>query len=220
MELSDAIKNRRSVRKFLSVPVEWHKICAIIDAGRMAPSAGNMQEWRFIVVTDKDKIAELADAAMGQRFIEQAPIVIVVCADIEKIKRSYGGRGERLYSIQDCAAAIENMFLTITDLGLGTCWIGAFDEGVVRRAVSIPDTARPQAILPIGYPDEKVLMPLRQTLEDVTFFGKYDNRKKDMAAVLGLWGTVLDRKIQKGKRAVKEKAQKVVKKVKQKLKKK
>ena len=185
MELSEAIKKRRSIRKYLDKPVDWDKIGKIIDAARCAPSPGNVQDYRFIVVTDKEKIAKLSDAALEQRFVEQAPVVIVVCSDIEKIKRAYGVRGERLYSIQGCAAAIENMLLRITDLGLGSCWVGAFDEARVRSVLAIPDTARPQVILPIGYPDEKPEMPLRQELVDITFFESYGNRIKDVDAVKG-----------------------------------
>ncbi len=220
MELNETIKKRRCVRRFLDKPVEWDKVSKIIDSARYAPSAGNIQDWRFIVVTDKSKIAKLSDAALEQRFIEQAPVVIVVCSDIEKIKRAYGMRGEKLYSIQDCAAAVQNMFLTITDLGLATCWVGAFDEAKVKQILSIPEGVRPQAILPIGYADEQPKMPLRQELYAITFFDKYGNRVKDVDAVLGKWGKVMEREVKKEAKTISKKIKKTIKKVKVRLKKK
>jgi len=220
MNLQEAIRKRRSVRKFLDKPVDWDKISKIIDAARYAPSAGNVQDWRFIVVTDKDKISKLSDAALGQRFVEHAPVVIVVCSELEKIKRSYGGRGVHLYSIQGCAAAVQNMLLTATDLGLASCWTGAFDEAKVRSILSIPDTARPQAILPIGYADEHPSMGPRAELTHIVFFEKYGNWVKDIDAVLQNWGKVMQRGIKKGAKDVGKKVKKAIKKVKERLKKK
>lgn len=220
MELKEAIRKRRSIRKFLDKPVSWDKISKIIDSARYAPSAGNVQDWRFVVVTDEDKIAKLSDAALGQRFVEHAPVVIVVCADLEKIRRAYGIRGEKLYSIQSCAAAIQNMLLTATDLGLGSCWTSAFDEENVKSILSIPDTARPQAILPIGYADEQPSMAPRAELTHIVFFEKYGNWVKDIDAVLQNWGRVMQRDIKKGAKDVGKKVKKVIKKVKERLKKK
>lgn len=217
MELQDAIKNRRSIRKFLSIPVEWSKICAMLDAARLAPSAGNVQDWRFIVVTERDRISKLADAALGQKFIEQAPVVIVVCSDLDYINKHYGERGEELYSIQNCAAAIQNMFLTATELGLGTCWVGAFDENAVNRILTIPETVKPMAILPIGYPDEKPRAPHRYPSTDVVYFEKYGNQIRDRSAVLGLFGKSVEKSVKKTIASAKEKAKVVVKKLKKKF---
>ncbi len=169
MEVLECIKTRRSTRKFLDVPVEWDKIGTIVDAGRSAPTSGNLQNWKFIVVLDEEKRKEISEACLKQFWMERAPVHIVICSEPEKAKRFYGIRGERLYSIQNCAASAENMILTAHSLGLGSCWVGAFDEDMLKRALGIPDYARPQAIIPIGYPAEKVPTPMQYQLENLVF---------------------------------------------------
>lgn len=171
MDVFDCMKSRRSVRKFLEVPVEWDKIGKILDAARFAPSAGNLQTWKFIVVRDKEKRHKIAEAALHQWWMEKAPVHIVICAEMRRIKQFYGIRGERLYSVQSCAAAVQNILLAAHSLGLGACWVGAFDEDRVATILSIPGDAelRPQAIIPIGYPDEKPRTPPRLPLENNTY---------------------------------------------------
>lgn len=171
MDVFECMKNRRSVRKFLEVPVEWDKIGRIMDAARFAPSAGNLQTWKFIVVRDAGKRHKLAEACLKQWWMEKAPIFIVVCAEMRRIRQFYGVRGERLYAMQSCAAAIQNMLLAAHSLGLGACWVSAFDENRVCAVLSIPEDAeiRPQAIIPIGYPDEKPRAPSRLPLENNTY---------------------------------------------------
>jgi nitroreductase len=189
MDVFEAIENRRSVRKYLDVPVEWDKIGIILESARLAPSAGNVQEWRFIIVTKPEAKKEIASAALSQEWIAQAPYLIVVVAMIERIKRHYGMRGERLYCIQDCAIATSHMMLAAQALGLGTCWVGAFDENKVQRTLGLPDDMRPQIILAVGYSDEKPKMPPRYPIESLVFIEKYSHssnrhRIKDIDAVL------------------------------------
>ncbi|MFH0875553.1 MAG: nitroreductase family protein [archaeon] len=176
MDIFECIATRRSVRKFMKVGVPMELIGTILDAGRYAPSSGNVQNWRFVLVKDKGTISKIAEACMEQLWIATAPFVIVVCAETEKLGQFYGARGERLYSIQNCSAAIQNMLLAAHAVGLGSCWIGAFDENQIHRALNIPDDIRPQAILPIGYPDEIVPAPLHLTLENTCYFESYGNR--------------------------------------------
>lgn len=186
MDVLEAITKRRSVRKYLEAPVEWDKVATILDAGRLAPSAGNVQDWKFIVVTDEGLRKAIAEASLGQNWMNQAPVLIVVCADIERIKRSYGVRGERLYSIQDSAIAATHMILTAQSLGLATCWVGAFEETMVQRALNLPDLIRPQIILTIGYPDGETKATPRLRLENMVFMNGYGNiaRIKDIGRVL------------------------------------
>lgn len=146
----------------------------------MAPSAGNTQEWNFIVVKDEEIKKKLAKAALDQDFIAEAPVVIVVCADLEKISLRYGKRGELLYSIQDTALAIQNILLSAHALGLGSCFVGAFDEERVKSILELPDNLRPLAILPIGYPAEQPEKPRRINFENLTWLNKY-GRKLDLA---------------------------------------
>jgi len=176
MDVYDCIRTRRSVRKFMDADVAMDQIGAIIDSGRFAPCAGNIQNWKFILVKNQSIKEKVAAAAFQQHWIAKAPVIIVVCGTVDKLEQYYGVRGERLYSIQNCAAAVENMLLTIHSLGLGSCWVSAFDETILRRALEIPEDVRPQAILPIGHPDEKVPEPPNYTAEDVTFFERYGNK--------------------------------------------
>ncbi|MBU0756946.1 MAG: nitroreductase family protein [Nanoarchaeota archaeon] len=176
MDIFEAIATRRSIRKFMDVQVPMELIGTIIDAGRYAPSSGNVQNWRFVLVVQKDSIKAIAEACMQQYWIADAPIVIVVCAETEKLTQFYGVRGERLYAVQNASAAIQNMLLAAHGLGLASCWVGSFDENMIRRQLSIPDSIRAQAILPIGYPDEVVPAPFHFTLENVCYFETYNSR--------------------------------------------
>lgn len=151
-DLIDAIEQRRSVREFKPDPVPDATISRIVGCALMAPSAGNMQPWRFWVVKRPDVKAALARAAFGQGFVEEAPVVIVVGAEPGRSAARYGKRGSELYCIQDTAAAVENMLLTVVAYGLGACWVGAFDEGEAKRALDLPEDVRPVAMIPIGYP--------------------------------------------------------------------
>lgn len=190
MDVFECIHGRRSVRKFLDIPVEWEKVGVILDAGVAAPSSGNLQNWKLIVVQDENKKKALADAALQQYWISTAPAIIVICAELRRIKQFYGVRGERLYSIQNCAAVAENMLLAAHALGLASCWVGAFDEDMVARTLSIPDDAeiRPQIMLPIGYPDETPAKPQKYPLDNITYFERWSRQNigkiKDVNSVL------------------------------------
>ena len=184
MNVFEAIATRRSIRKFTSQDVPMEILGVVIDAGRYAPSSGNVQNWRFILVKDRDNKQKIAEAAMHQLWIASAPIIIVVCSENEKLKQFYGVRGERLYAVQNCAAAVENMLLTLHSLGLGSCWISDFDEDMLRRALNIPGDIRPQVILPIGYPDEIVPAPTHYTMENVCYFESYGSRITNIERVM------------------------------------
>jgi len=125
MEVLDCITTRRSIRKYLDKPVPWDLVSNVLEAGRFAPSCGNLQNWKFIIVLDDDKRKGLAEASLRQYWMEQAPVLLVVVAEPEKAKRYYGDRGERFYTIQNCAAVATNMMLEAHNLGLGSCWVGA-----------------------------------------------------------------------------------------------
>jgi len=160
MECIESIKGRRSIRKFKDQPVEKELVEKLLDAAQMAPSAGNLQARDFIIISDKTTKQKLSKAAMGQSFIEQAPVAIVVIANIERSSRIYRSRGE-LYAIQDASAGIENLLLAAHSMGLGTCWVGAFDETQVSSLLGIPHRTKPVAIIPVGYPAEQPSAPPR-----------------------------------------------------------
>jgi len=178
MDVYECIKSRRSIRKFKDKPVEWEKIIRILDSGRLAPSAGNLQNWKFIMIKDEKNRKKIAEAALKQRWMETAPVHIVICAQPEKASRFYGTRGERLYTTQNCAAATQNMLLTAHSLGLGACWVGAFDEEMVRRATSLPEEAYPHAIVAIGYPNETPPMPPKARIEHVSYLETWWNKRR------------------------------------------
>jgi nitroreductase len=199
MDALECILSRRSARKFSDIPVEWEKIGILLEAGISAPSAGNLQNWRFIVVTDASKRHQLAEASLQQWWMETAPVHIVVCSEPEKAEQFYGIRGERLYSVQNCAAAVQNILLAANALGLASCWVGAFEEDMVKRAVGIPDSARPQAIVPVGYSHESPRKTSRQALYDKVFIENFGSRVKDIQHVMGYHSAKVQKILQSGK---------------------
>jgi nitroreductase len=184
MNTLEAINNRRSVRRYLDRPVEFEKITTILDAARKAPTAGNLQDWRFIIVSDRGLIKQVASYSIEQYWIQTAPLLIIVCAVPEKHEMYYGLRGKRLYNIQDCAAAIQNILLASTDLGLGSCWVGAFEEDKLRALFGIPVEVRPQAFVTLGYSDEvpkdRQLVPI----ENIVYFNRYDAKVEKLHILL------------------------------------
>lgn len=187
MDVYEAIRTRRSITKYSDMAVEWDKIGNILDAGRLSPCAGNIQAWKFVVVMEGDAKKKMADACFQQYWMEKAPVLIVICSEPHKLSRFYGIRGERLYSIQECACVAQNMMLMAHSQGLGSCMVSAFDEEMVKRVVGMPDFARPQSIIVVGYPDEIKPMPQKYTVYDVTFLEKFGNRIADLWAVMGFW---------------------------------
>jgi len=169
MSLLKIIKERRSIRKFQPKPIPEEIINKLIEALIWAPSAGNLQSRKFYFVFDNEIKEKLAVAAFGQSSIAQAPLVVVGCAD-DRISRRYGKRGEELYSICDVSASIQNMMLLIHEQGLGSVWMGAFDEKEVAKILNLPETLHPIAIVPIGYPAEKPSAPPRVSKEEAIKF--------------------------------------------------
>ncbi|MCF7865923.1 nitroreductase family protein [Candidatus Woesearchaeota archaeon] len=173
MDTLNCILARRSVRNYLKKPVEFDKLTLLLKAASRAPSVGNLQDYRFILVTDKENIKGIADHCTEQYWIAQAPVLIVVCADAQRTESYYGLRGQRLYSIQDSAAAIQNILLAAHNMGLGACWVGSFNEDYLLSILNIPDTVRPQAIITIGYADGEPEVREESDLHSLIYFNKY-----------------------------------------------
>ena len=153
MDFWQVLETRYSVRAFdpvVDIPSEV--VERILTAATQSPSAGNRQPWHFYVVRDPGLRGQLARAAYGQSFVAQAPIAIVVCANPDQSAERYHQRGRELYRLQDTAAAAEHILLAAVALGLGGCWVGAFDEKRAAQALNLPRQHRPVAILPIGKP--------------------------------------------------------------------
>lgn len=150
MEFNEVIKIRHSVRKYNSKPVEEEKILSILEAARMAPSWANRQCWEFIVVKNEGTIKKISEYTSA-KFVSEAPVVIFVCANPERS----GKRNGMDYFLVDAAIAMEHIVLAATNEGLGSCWIGAFEEKPLKEILNVPVNYRIVAFTPVGYPADK-----------------------------------------------------------------
>ncbi len=149
-ECIDIIMTRQSCRSFLSEPIDEKDLEIIFKAAIRAPSGGNLQPWSIYFTKNPNIKKQLSEAAYGQEYVRNAPIVIIVCGIPEKSAIKYGERGRTLYYIQDTAAMTQNILLAAHALGYGAVWVGAFDEKQVSHILNLPDGTRPMAIIPIG----------------------------------------------------------------------
>ena len=172
MELKEAIKKRCSIRSFKNKEIPEKIIYEIMYYANLAPSAGNLQARDFVIINDKSVKEKLSAASLDQRFIVEAPICIVVCANTKRIF-SYGRRGKELYCIQDASAAVEHILLLALDYGLDTCWVGAFDENMVSKILKLPYYVRPVAIIPIGYANEQKTEAERMHIDEMTHYNQW-----------------------------------------------
>jgi nitroreductase len=146
----NSIKKRFSVRKFTVQKIEQEKMDEVLEAARMAPSARNIQPWKFVVITDAEKREKLTEVCKGQTFVSQATATIAVCVNNLDYKMTCGFRG----AVIDAAIAGEHIALQAAELGLGSCWIGAFHQDKLRQLIDLPAEYEAVALLPIGYPDK------------------------------------------------------------------
>lgn len=171
MDLMDAIKTRRSIRRYKDTPLPENLLKEVLNAARFAPSADNAQPWRMIVVMDEQLKLKLAAAAYGQKFIAQAPTVIVVCGIPDEAFPTIGGYMNA--HVIDVAIAVDHLTLAAQSHGLGTCWIGWFKEEKVREVLGIPEDVRVIAMTPLGYPDESPERTPRKNFEDLVMYDRY-----------------------------------------------
>jgi nitroreductase len=163
MNVSDAIAARQSVREYEDRAIEPDKLARVLEATRLAPSASNRQEWRFVVVRDQELRQNLAEAAGGQAFVGQAPVVIVACAvGTDHLMPC----GLPSFSI-DVAIALDHLSLVAVEEGLGTCWIGAFDQEKVKALLGIPDDVCVVELMPLGYPADEPRPKQRMGLDEI-----------------------------------------------------
>jgi len=169
MDVMDAIKQRRSIRNYADRPVENEKLNLILEAGRLAPSAANRQEWRFVVVKDPETRQKLMKAAKGQAFVGQAPVVIAACAETDNHVMSCG---QLCYPI-DVAISVDHMTLKAMEEGLGTCWVGAYYEEEVKKILGIPDDIRVVELLMLGYPADMPPPRPRLSMSEILHYEKW-----------------------------------------------
>jgi nitroreductase len=181
MALLDLIKQRKSVRDFLDKPVEREKIMMCLEAARLAPSESNSQPWRFIVVDDKELKDRLCDAAFGglyfiNTFCKTAPVIVAVISEKSKFVARIGGmfRGTKYYLI-DIGITCEHFVLEAEELGLGTCWIGWFNERAVKSVLKVPQNKKIDILIALGYYDRGKLGPEhgREPMEKIASFNSY-----------------------------------------------
>lgn len=186
MELFEAIAKRRSIRKYLDKPVEDEKLKSVMEAARQAPSWANMQCWRFIVVKDAEKKKAISEHSYVQSFFEakgyksnpsakaiaEAPVVIVACADPKKS----GTMWEQNYYMTDIGIAMQNLMLAATAHGLGTVFVGVFDEDKVKGLLGIPEDIRVVGMTPLGYPDHAPEPRPRLPLNEIVFNEEYGEK--------------------------------------------
>lgn len=210
MDVMECIHTRRSIRKYQDIPVEFEKVGRIVEAGFQAPTSGNIQDYRFIIVQDKSKRAQIAEASLQQYWMEIAPTHIIVCIDIKRSKQFYGVRGERLYSVQHAAAATMNMLLAAHHFGLGACWIGAFDEEAIKSICGIPEYARPEAIITVGYADEIPPRPPKFIIETFTYIERYGNKIRTFPLVIAEPSPVIEKQVREAVAAIDEETNKLL----------
>ena len=168
MTLMDTIRKRYSCRSYLDKPIEQDKLEQLFEAARLAPSAKNLQDWRFVIVTDKEKKWKLAQAANHQMFLAQAGVIIVGCSTCKEVMRC----GQRVGPI-DVAIALEHISLQAAELGLGTCWIGSFYPEKVRDIVEIPQVIDIVELMAVGYPADARKEPSRVEKEQIICYEKW-----------------------------------------------
>lgn len=154
------VQARKSVRSYSDKPVEEEKLVRILEAARLAPSWANKQPWSYVVVKDSARREEVAKACgLLNTWLKKAPVIIVACAD----PRRSGRRNGMDYYLVDMGISMEHLVLAAADQGLGTCWIGYFDEQKIKQALSVPEDMKVVTLSPVGYPDEGESIRSRMT---------------------------------------------------------
>jgi nitroreductase len=168
MTVLETIRNRYSCRAYQDKPIEREKLDSIFEAARLAPSAKNLQDWRFVVVKDKETKRKLAEAANNQRFLENAGAIIIACSNSKEVMRC----GQAVGPI-DVAIALEHISLQATELGLATCWIGSFYPEKVRPIVGVPDDVTIVELMAVGYPADKPKEAKREPIAKILCYDRW-----------------------------------------------
>ncbi|MBI2105529.1 nitroreductase family protein [Candidatus Woesearchaeota archaeon] len=179
MDVYDCMKKVCSTRSYLSKDVTNRNVAKILNAAHFAPSSGNIQNWRFIVVRDKDKKKEIARVCMDQLWIQEAPVVIIVCSDNSNIKLHYEKNWKK-YSRENCAAAIQNLIVEAENIGLSSCWVRNFNELRIANTLKIPDSVSVEAVITIGYSKHRPIEK-KHKIEELVFFENYGNRTRGIS---------------------------------------
>jgi nitroreductase len=176
MEFNNVIEKRASVRTFSYKKPGTEEIIELIEAANLSPTPGNLPILKYIVIEDKEKISTIAQACQ-QKFIAEAPIVIIICSNKKDCEMMYDTRADK-YIKQHTGAAIENLLLKATDIGLASCWVGAFVESTIKDMLAIPDNIEIEAILPVGYDTKNTKQKRKPSLDKRLYFEMWKNKFK------------------------------------------
>jgi len=169
MEVQEAIEKRKSIRGYQDKPIPEDKLLKVLEAARLAPSGGNRQQWKFVVVKDAEKRSQLSKAANEQAHVAEAPVVIAGVATVPENMMMCGVPG---YPV-DLAIAIDHMTLAAVDAGLGSCWIGAFSQDEARKVMGIPDNYLIVCLLTLGFPADEGRPKTRKSLDEIVCYDTY-----------------------------------------------
>ncbi|MFH1823561.1 MAG: nitroreductase family protein [archaeon] len=185
MPVEKLMEKRMSIRKYSSRPIDFNKIAEICNVARLTPCASNIPTVKIVIIADKDKIKEITQATQ-QPFVGGARTIILVCSDLKNLKRIHGEEGISIYSRQQAGAAIQNMLLKITELGLASCWVGWFDKNAIKRICKIPDNIQIEAVLPLAHPLNKKAKPKKKIgLKEICFYEKWNQKEKKIEKLSG-----------------------------------
>ena len=168
MDVYEAVKKRYSCRAYKNKPIEPEKLKRVFDAARLAPSAKNFQDWRFVVVTEESTKQQVAKAAKEQMFLAEAGAIIVACSNSDYVMSC----GQPIAGI-DVAIALEHIALTAVQEGLATCWIGSFSPGEIHQILNIPENIEIIELMALGYPADKSRAAKRENLETIFCYEKW-----------------------------------------------
>lgn len=178
MEFDNVIKKRSSVRDFTKNKAPWKSVLEAIDSANQGPFAGNHNHLKFLIIEDKETIKFIAHQS-EQHWISQAGIIILILSDDTHLENIYGERG-RVYSRQQAGAAIQTILLKLVDLNLATCWVGSYNDEIIKEKLKIPQHIQIEAILPIGYEDKKAKTEkkVKKSLDTVLFWELWNQKRR------------------------------------------
>jgi len=179
MDVYDCMKKVCSAKSYLDKNISNKDVAKILNAAHFAPSSGNIQNWRFVVVRSQDAKEKIARACLEQLWMQEAPVIIVVCSDSSNIKLHYEKNWKK-YSRENCAAAVQNLILEAENIGLSSCWIRSFNELRIANMLKIPDSASVEAVITIGYSKHRPIEK-KHKIEELVFFEKYGSRTRDIS---------------------------------------
>lgn len=172
------VENRKSVRRFSKSRANWKDVLDAIDLANQGPFSGNHNHLKFIIIESEDSIRSLADVC-EQEWIKSVPLLVIVTSDDSHLENTYGERG-RVYSRQQAGAAIQTMLLKFTELGLGSCWIGAYEDSKIRKKLGMPEHVQVEAIIAVGHEEGMMKKPKKKDLNRSLYWESWGNDKRPL----------------------------------------